>query len=120
MTDQPSKITETEKLGYRAYQEGVSRRGNPYKISEDEDLCMAWIRGYNIARTERAIFPEHPVGTFIHTIPGGLGGLRKVGTDRWEMIEPDGAPTDKFVADAFARMLFEANGAELDIPDQEL
>jgi hypothetical protein len=41
-------------MGRRAYQLGVSGRDNPYRMSTGEALCIAWIRGFNMARTERA------------------------------------------------------------------
>jgi hypothetical protein len=47
-------ILATQDLGQRAYQLGASCRDNPYRISTDEALCIAWIRGFNMARTERA------------------------------------------------------------------
>jgi hypothetical protein len=103
-------------LGHQAYKAGVSRMENPYGISSDEYLCLAWIRGYNMARTEKAM----NVGAFIPSIPGGLGGLRKVGNDRWEMIEPDGAPSGKFVTDDFAKMLSDASAPGFDILDTEV
>lgn len=120
MTDPTSDmIIEAQELGHKAYREGVSGRGNPYRMSTDETLCTAWIRGFNMARTDRAIFPEHPVGAFIASVPGGLGGLRKISEGRWEMIGPDGSPTEKLVSDDFARMLFDAAGTELDLPASE-
>ena len=48
------QILATQALGRDAYQVGRSGRDNPYRISTDEALCMAWIRGFNMARTERA------------------------------------------------------------------
>lgn len=117
MTDPTSEmISEALELGRKAYQDGASRRANPYGMSSDEYLCLAWIRGYNMARTDKSI----KVGTFIPSIPGGLGGLRKVGNDRWEMIEPDGAPSGKFVTDDFAKMLSDASAPGFDILDTEV
>jgi hypothetical protein len=109
-------ISEAMDLGHKAYQDGASRRANPYGMSSDEYLCLAWIRGYNMARTEKAI----GVGEFIPSIPGGLGGLRKVDNNRWEMIEPDGAPSGKFVTDDFAKMLSDATAPGFDILDTTL
>lgn len=104
MTDPTSEmISAALDLGHKAYQDGASRTANPYGMSSDEYLCLAWIRGYNMARTEKASAPE-----FIPSVPGGLAGLRKVGDNRWEMIEPDGAPSGKFVTDDFAKMLRDA------------
>ncbi|UDL16765.1 hypothetical protein SEA_ATUIN_72 [Arthrobacter phage Atuin] len=103
-------ISEAMDLGHKAYRDGASRMENPYGMSSDEYLCLAWIRGYNMARTEKALTPE-----FISSNPLGLAGLRKVGDDRWEMIGPDGAPTGKFVTDDFAQMLRDASSTELDI-----
>lgn len=121
MTDPTSEmISEALDLGHKSYQDGASRRENPYGMSSDEYLCLAWIRGYNMARTERAISMEFPVGTFMSSTPGGKGGLRKVSGDRWEMISPDGSSTEKFVEDDFARMLYRSSEPELDFPDQEL
>lgn len=56
VTDRPSDdvILATQQLGAKSYQAGVSRRDNPYHLATDEALCMAWIRGYNMARTWRA------------------------------------------------------------------
>jgi ribosome modulation factor len=47
-------ILATQMLGAKSYQAGVSGRDNPYQMSANEDLCIAWIRGFNMARTERA------------------------------------------------------------------
>jgi hypothetical protein len=103
-------ISEAMDLGHKAYQDGVSRTGNPYGIASDEYLCLAWIRGYNMARTEKATTPD-----FIPSSPGGLAGLRKVADNRWEMIGPDGEATGKFVTDDFAQMLRDASSTEHDI-----
>lgn len=108
MTDPTSEmILDVQALGKKAYQEGRSGRDNPYRWSTDEALCTAWNRGYAMARTERAIGSDFPVGTFVPSVPGGLAGLRKVGDDRWEMISPDGSPAGKFVTEDFAKMLSE-------------
>ncbi|MDQ0854788.1 hypothetical protein QFZ79_002899 [Arthrobacter sp. V4I6] len=48
------QILATQALGRDAYQIGRSGRDNPYRMREDEALCTAWIRGFNMARTERA------------------------------------------------------------------
>ena len=55
MTDQLSDrvILAAQQLGAKSYQAGVSGRDNPYKMSTDEALCTAWIRGFNMARTWR-------------------------------------------------------------------
>jgi len=47
-------ILATQDLGQQAYQAGASGRDNPYRMSTDKALCIAWIRGFNMARTERA------------------------------------------------------------------
>lgn len=55
MTDPSSKqIIATQDQGVMAYQSGASGRDNPYRMATDELQCIAWIRGYNMARTERA------------------------------------------------------------------
>lgn len=55
MTDPSSKqIIDTQDAGAQAYVSGASGRDNPYRMSTDELLCVAWIRGFNMARTERA------------------------------------------------------------------
>jgi len=55
VTDPNSKqIIATQDLGVEAYRSGASGRDNPYRMSADELLCTAWIRGFNMARTERA------------------------------------------------------------------
>lgn len=56
MTDQLSDevILATQTLGQKSYQAGISGRDNPYRMSIDEALCLAWIRGFNMARTWRA------------------------------------------------------------------
>ncbi len=48
------QILATQALGRDAYQVGRSQRDNPYRMRPDPDLCTAWIRGFNMARTERA------------------------------------------------------------------
>lgn len=48
------QIAAAQALGVKAYEAGVSRRLNPYRMSTDEALCTAWIRGFNMARTDRA------------------------------------------------------------------
>lgn len=56
MTDPSSEqISKVLDEGFDAYRAGISRRGNPYRMATDELLCIAWIRGYNWARTERAL-----------------------------------------------------------------
>ena len=55
MTDPHSRqIIATQVAGAQAYQSGASGRDNPYLMRKDELLCLAWIRGFNMARTERA------------------------------------------------------------------
>lgn len=55
MTDPNSEtILAAQTLGQQSYQAGVSGRDNPYRMPTDEALCTAWIRGFNMARTERA------------------------------------------------------------------
>lgn len=49
-----SAILTAQQAGIDAYQRGTSGRDNPYRMSTNEPLCMAWIRGFNAARTERA------------------------------------------------------------------
>jgi hypothetical protein len=49
-----SDILAAQQAGIDAYQSGTSGRENPYRMSTDGPLCIAWIRGYNAARTERA------------------------------------------------------------------
>jgi hypothetical protein len=48
------EILQVQQEGIDAYQRGTSPTKNPYRMSTDEPLCMAWIRGFNAARTERA------------------------------------------------------------------
>jgi hypothetical protein len=55
VTDPSSKqIIDTQDAGAQAYVSGASGRDNPYRMASDELLCVAWIRGFNMARTERA------------------------------------------------------------------
>lgn len=55
MTDPNSEtILAAQTLGQKSYQAGVSGKDNPYRMSTDESLCIAWIRGFNMARTWRA------------------------------------------------------------------
>jgi hypothetical protein len=55
VTDPHSKqIIATQELGATAYRSGASGRDSPYRMRTDELLCIAWIRGFNAARTERA------------------------------------------------------------------
>jgi len=56
VTDQlsDSVILAAQQLGAKSYQAGVSGRDNPYRMGTDPDLCTAWIRGFNMARTWRA------------------------------------------------------------------
>ena len=49
-----SEILAAQRSGMDAYQSGRSGRDNPYRMRANEALCMAWIRGFNAARTERA------------------------------------------------------------------
>jgi hypothetical protein len=49
-----NEIIGAQTLGQQAYSAGMSGRDNPYRMSTDELLCIAWIRGFNAARTERA------------------------------------------------------------------
>ena len=48
------RILATQAEGADAYRAGKSGRDNPYRMSTAEARCIAWIRGYNMARTERA------------------------------------------------------------------
>lgn len=48
------EILQTQQRGYDAYLRGTSGTANPYRMAANEALCMAWIRGFNWARTERA------------------------------------------------------------------
>jgi hypothetical protein len=48
------QIIATQELGATAYRSGASGRDNPYRMHTDELLCVAWIRGFNMARTDRA------------------------------------------------------------------
>ena len=59
MTVPSSEISDSEILaaqqeGIDAYQRGTSGRDNPYRMSTNEPLCVAWIRGFAAARRERA------------------------------------------------------------------
>lgn len=55
MTDPHSnQIIGAQTLGQQAYMAGVSGRDNPYRMADAELLCVAWIRGFNAARTDRA------------------------------------------------------------------
>lgn len=47
-------ILAAQQLGAKSYQAEVSGRDNPYRMKTDPDLCLAWIRGFNMARTWRA------------------------------------------------------------------
>ena len=48
------EILQTQQRGYDAYLRGTSPTKNPYRMAANAQLCMAWIRGFNWARTERA------------------------------------------------------------------
>ena len=54
MTVPSSEILQAQQQGIDAYQSGVSGRENPYRMSTNGPLCIAWIRGFNAARRERA------------------------------------------------------------------
>lgn len=43
-----------ERQGYEAFQAGQGRDANPYPFSTSKDQCIAWARGYAMARTDLA------------------------------------------------------------------
>lgn len=55
--EDPVAETKTElrqREGYAAHFAGSAPTDNPYPWSQ-QDECLAWIRGYNMARTDHAI-----------------------------------------------------------------
>ena len=47
-------ILALQELGAASYRAGASGMDNPYRMNTDPELCTAWIRGFNMARTDRA------------------------------------------------------------------
>lgn len=48
------QILTVQGYGADAYRAGKTARLNPYSWGTEREFCQAWIRGFNMARTERA------------------------------------------------------------------